>query len=754
MYRLILLPFLLISSFGIAQIKISGKITDNRKKPLSGISISIQDSYDGTTSDSLGNYVFSTTEKGEHILKATASGYKSFEQKINIDKTPIILNISIKEEVTELKAVVISAGTFEASDQKRATALTPLDIVTTASANGDITSAIKTLPGTQQVGESEGLFVRGGTATETKIFIDGTLVNNFFFSSEPEQATRGRFNPFLFKGTIFSSGGYSALYGQALSSVLLLESIDLPDKTSASFGLSYLSGNLGIQKLAKNKKSSWGVTYAYTNLALVYGILKDRFDYFQVPIINQADANFRIKTSSSGILKYYGSFSTTNVGYRSQDVDSLNFKDAFGLNNINMYHNLSWKEKIGTGWKLNAGASYSTNRNKITNEWQNAEDQQQIISNDSLNAYKNFNLDNKGQYANAKVVFEKKLNGLNAVRFGSEYNYSNEKTIYTEYNGIEYPETVKENLLAVFAETDIYVTNNLAAKIGTRAEHSQLLDKWNIAPRLSFAYKFNDNSQASVAYGMFYENPESKYLPSINALHFSEATHYIVQYEKISKDYTFRTEVFYKKYNDLIKAIGDYGTFTAINNDGFGDAKGIEFFWRDKKTIKNLDYWISYSYLDTKRDFLNYPYAIQPNFASKHTASLVVKKFVLPIKTQFNASYTFATGRPYYDIVYDSTSSTPNTYKIAAEGRTKTYNDLSLSVNYLPNIGKTNAKAFGVLVLSVSNVLGFNNVYTYNYSFNGQNKVAVTPATKRFYYIGYFISLGIDRSQDEINNHL
>ena len=91
----------------------------------------------------------------------------------------------------------------------------------------------------------------------------------------------------------------------------------------------------------------------------------------------------------------------------------------------------------------------------------------------------------------------------------------------------------------------------------------------------------------------------------------------------------------------------------AINNNGFGDAKGIEFFWRDKKTIKNLDYWISYSYLDTKRDFLNFPYAITPNFAAKHTASLVMKKFVQTWKMQFNAAYNYASGRPYYNIGYD-----------------------------------------------------------------------------------------------------
>ncbi|MEO8820357.1 MAG: carboxypeptidase-like regulatory domain-containing protein, partial [Ginsengibacter sp.] len=749
MYRIFTFPLLLISSYSFAQIKVSGKITGDKKIPLQGVSVSIVDSYNGATTDSAGNYSFTTSEKGAQTLKATASGYKPFEEKINlpagrqgISSTPIILNTELKEAITELKAVVISAGTFEASDAKRATALNPIDIVTTASANGDITAALKTLPGTQQVGESEGLFVRGGTADETKYFIDGTQVNNFYYSSEPGQATRGRFNPFLFKGTIFSSGGYSALYGQALSSVLLLESIDLPEKTSASFGISYLNASAGIQKLSKNKKFSWGATYSYTNLSLVYNLIKQKFDYFQVPIIHQADANFRIKTSSTGMLKYYGTFTSTNVGFRQQDVDSLNMKDAFGLKNLNMYHNLSWKEYFGDGWKVNVGTSYSTNKDNINMEFQNDENQKQELA-EPLYAYKNFNLINKGQYANAKVVFEKKLKSLSAIRFGTEDNYSNEKSTYNEYNGTSYPQNVKENIISGFGEADIYVSNNIAARVGVRAEHSKLLDAWDVAPRISFAYKLADKSQFSLAYGTFYQDPDRKYLPSINALHFQKATHYILQYEKMVKDRTFRTELFYKKYNDLLKTTGaNNENFTAINNNGFGDAKGIEFFWRDKKTFKNFDYWISYSYLDTKRDFLNYPFAIEPSYVSKHTASLVVKKFVMPIKTQLNMSYTFASGRPYYDIVYNYTQ---DKYSIMEQGRTKDYNNLSLSINYLPSIGKTNAKAFSVFVFSVTNILGFNNVYNYNFSVNGQNKVAVAPPSKRFIYLGYFVSLGIDR---------
>ena len=205
-----LVLFVGISSFVFAQTTITGKITD-KKNPLPLVSIVLKDTYDGATSDSSGRYSFKTTEKGEFLLIATSVGYRPFEQKITLDgKGTLTIDIVLKEEVTELSAVVISAGTFEASDRKRAAAvLDPIDIVTTASANGDITGALKTVPVAQQVGETEGLFVRGGTAGETKIFIDGTLVNNFFQGGAPNIAGYGRFSPFLFKGTVFSTGGYA-----------------------------------------------------------------------------------------------------------------------------------------------------------------------------------------------------------------------------------------------------------------------------------------------------------------------------------------------------------------------------------------------------------------------------------------------------------------------------------------------------------------------------------------------------------------
>jgi vitamin B12 transporter len=658
------------------------------------------------------------------------------------------LAVVLREEVTELKAVVISAGAFEASDKKKATVLSSIDIATTASANADVTGAVKTLPGAQQVGESEGLFVRGGTAAETKTFIDGTLVPNFFYSSVPGIAQRGRFSPFIFKGTVFSAGGYSALYGQALSSALILESVDLPEQSSGSYSASVIGVSGGYQKLNKAKTASWGVSYGYTNLQLAFKVLKQKPEYFTLPEYHTGDANFRIKTSATGMVKYYGYFSQNRLGLRNPSLDTLGYKEAFRLKNFNMYHNLSWRESLGEGWKLTAGLSYTNNQDDIQGDLQSGDNKEVVLSGFE---YKNFGVDQRGNYFNGKAVVEKRLRGLSALRFGGEYTYGNDQTDYRQAGGITYLGSLQEHLKAGFAEADVYLTNDLAAKVGTRLEHSALLDKLNVAPRLSLAYKLGTESQASLAYGVFYQNPERRYLPATADLDFARATHYIAQYQKTSARTTLRTEVFYKKYHSLVKTAVVNGRETATSDNGYGEAQGFELFWRDKKSLKNMDYWVSYSYLDTKRNYLNFPTAIEPSFASRHTASLVVKRFVSPLRSMFNASYTYASGRPYYNIRYDNAD---NKFAIRDQGRTIDYNSVSFSVNYLPNVFKKGAGKYSVFVFSVTNVLGSRQVFGYNYSYNGLRREAIVPPTKTFVFLGAFISFGVDRSDDAINNNL
>jgi vitamin B12 transporter len=741
----ILIATLISLSSAYGQIRIQGQVRDNRNHAIQGVSISIKDSYDGATTDSLGNFSFRTSEKGEQTVTASCIGYNGTEQKVTLASDAITINLVMKEKLDELKAVMVTAGSFAAGDSKRAAVMSSLDVATTAGSNADITAALKTLPGTQQVGEQEGLFVRGGAGYETKQFIDGTLVNNPYFTSVPDIASRGRFSPFLFKGTVFTTGGYSALYGQALSSALLLESIDLPERSEVDASISPLFIGAGTQQLTKNKKASYGINYGYTNVALYFGVIKQTPDYFKMPQFHSGDANFRFKTRNGGMVKYYTTFSTGKLGLRRPDIDSLNLKDAFDLKNSNWYNNLSWRENLGKGWKMNLGTSYSTNKDNISQQLQDQMNQPKQFTIGTVMQNKNFALQHTQDLSQLKAVVEKRLVGISTIRFGSEYWYNYDKTVIHDstFNLID-------NYTSLFAESDIYVTNALAAKVGVRFENSTLIHKSDIAPRVSLAYKTGRNAQMSLAYGIFYQKPENNQLYyNATSLGMTKATHYIINYQKMTVERIFRIEAYYKKYEDLIKTVPTI-SYTYYNNNGSGYAKGIDVFWRDKKSIKNFDYWISYSYIDSKRDYHNYPKQLQPNFVANHTASLVMKRFFTSIKSGFNFTYSYATGRPYYNVMVNS----GNKYFIADEGKTKSYNSLNFSAEYVPSIGKQNAKTNIVLFASMTNVLGANQVYGYNYSYNGMYKEAVTPPSKRFYFIGCFLSWGVDRTQDAINNNL
>ena len=159
---------------------------------------------------------------------------------------------------------------------------------------------------------------------------------------------------------------------------------------------------------------------------------------------------------------------------------------------------------------------------------------------------------------------------------------------------------------------------------------------------------FNDGGQVNMAYGIFYQKPELIYLVQDKNLSYAQAAHYIINYQKKAKNRLFRIEAYYKKYKDLVT------TEPAIENNGKGYAKGIELFFRDKKTFKNFDYWITYTYLDTKRKWLNYPVLLQPAFATPHTASVAIKRFFSDLNFNVNLSYALATGRPYYFIQKDA----------------------------------------------------------------------------------------------------
>src|ERR1700741_700576 len=117
----LLIGLILIAASATAQTTVSGIIKNENKGPLAGVSISIEDSYDGATSSEDGKFSFVTSEKGIRKLVLSMMGYKSIEKIINLDTTRIVIELVMQESATELQLVTVTAGSFEASDRKRRT---------------------------------------------------------------------------------------------------------------------------------------------------------------------------------------------------------------------------------------------------------------------------------------------------------------------------------------------------------------------------------------------------------------------------------------------------------------------------------------------------------------------------------------------------------------------------------------------------------------------------------------------------------
>lgn len=685
-----------------AQEILKGIVTDKKGNAIIGANVFIKNSYYGTSTDTLGNFSFEFEKEKNDTLAITYIGYKSFKKNISYFSDTKNINIKLTESVNNINAVVISAGAFEASDIKKSATMTSLDIVTTASGEADLYGAYNTMPGTQKVGEEGGLFVRGGDGYEAKTYMDGMLVQKPYSASMPDLPSRSRFSPFLFGGTVFSTGGYSAEFGQALSSVLILNTKGIADKNQTEINL--LSVGANASQTFASEKTSITLSADYQNLAPYYSIMKQGVDWIKTPENFGGNIIFRQKTSKTGLIKSYisGSHSESSLAYSNYETQN---KQLINLENKNAYGNTVYTDMVSEKMKLKFGISYNYNLDDID------------IDNDNVSTKEN----SVQSVLNFKYFYNENI----AVKAGTEisnFNYFQE--YFTSDLNKTFNSKFDNTILSSFAEAEIKITSKFAGRIGGRFEHSTISNENNVSPRISLALKTSTYSQLSFAYGTFFQTAQNDFLKFNNNLKSEKATHYIANWQYSFFHRILRFEAYFKDYKSLVKYKNlNSSDKNSYNNSGHGYAKGFEFFWQDKQTFKKAFYRISYSYLDTRRDYLNYKELANPTFSSKHNVAVVYNQWIDKFSTYLGLTYSFSSGRPYYN---------PNN-PIFLSDRTQGNHDLSFNASYLTKI----LGASAIVHLSVSNVLGLEKVYGYRYenSLNENSEYEahpIKPAAKRF----------------------
>tara|TARA_A100000164_G_scaffold222864_1_gene197669 strand:- start:5 stop:2209 length:2205 start_codon:yes stop_codon:yes gene_type:complete len=728
---------------------IVGTVKDEEGSPIIYANVYLKDTFDGTSSDDKGSFAFETYETGNQTLIISFIGYESYEKEYNVDEN-LTLDIILKQLITRADEVVITAGSFGASDDEKVIVLDPIDIVTVASSRGEISGALEALPGTQPQADKEGVYVRGGDASEAKQIVDGMLIQNPYFSDVPDIPQRGRFEPFDFQGTAFSQGGYSAQYGQALSAIVDLKTwTRFGDFNANTFGITPLS--LGYGRGYGNDSTACGINIDYSNIEYFQNFnnssnfIKSRVDFTSPPEGLEIKTNYA-KKFKNGIYKYIGRITDYSLGTREADIGS-----GFNLDNKNLFLLSTYRGKISKNWRAQFGISYSENSNDA-----------EIISEDFIDP---LDIDSYDDLFQLRTVFTKKFLGRSKINFGIHlFDQSSEFINYTyEFNEndesdestFDPPDLVMidEFLSTAFTELDLRLFKNFAINAGIRYENSKLLDKSSFSPRFSSAIKVTKNSQISYAYGVYYQTPDMGFDQwyrqnnldvdfNNSGLDFEKSIHNILNYEWSKKKKTIRFEIFNKKYENLVVSNSTDCGFEVcknnLSNQGFGYSRGAELFWRSNQTIDGIgkDIWIAYSYLDSKRKFKQFSNEIIPSFASNHKLTFIYKNaFKLKNGDGFNTSLaiTGTSGYPYYDPFRNE------------QFESDPYLSFDIGGSYLPQVDD----GFMVVFFNISNPFGYRNSFGYNFvdfdSTELDSPNEKLPGSLRSVFIGCFMFFSVDK---------
>ena len=639
---------LLVACHAMSQIVISGVVTDGRE-PMAGANVFIIGTIDGCLTDSLGRFEFVTSKTGELSIKASFIG---FEDAVLTTTESQNLLIRMREQATTINEVIVTASTYSFGKSDNFKTMDALDVVMSGNSCGDIVAALQTLPGTQKVGENGKLYVRGGESDECQTFINGMHVLVPYSTNIENNAVRGRFSPFLFKGINFSLGGYGGEYGQALSSVLPMETTDVATGDKLGVSASLVDWNIGGTKAFASSSLSFNADY--TSMGLYDALFPDRINWTRPYRKLSGEAQYKAELSSASVLKSYIGYDFTTLG---QHVDNR----MLSLYEHNIYANATLKSNIGRGYSLFTGIANSSVINDI--------DDAQILGDHYHNLRNEIHLK-----AEVRKVYSSVLKMSAGVE---DYLRHSTKRYDNSHYRLDY------NLLAAHTDAQLRIVPKLFLNLSARVENASYDGGWLLMPRATLSYVPNKRFQLSAMLGKYSQTADDdNIVMSGKNLSQSTANHAILSMQYEIRNTLLRIEPYYKKYHNLLLIAN--GLYTA---DGYGTSKGVDVFFENHSLIKNLTSTLSYSFNDSERLYLDYTALRTPDYVSRHNVRMTLKYNIG--KTIIGLSESYASGRKY------------------PIGTTPHYNSVDANITWLvsPKI---------IVYTSLNNIFGRTNIFRYN----------------------------------------
>lgn len=272
----ILLLLIFISSLAYSQqIKITGKVTNQQGKLLEHVSISEINSRNGVITNERGEYALSIQPKDSIKIIFSLIGYQRQQYIIPNPTSDLVLNITLKEDNNTLGTVTIEG------QQTVTTVIERIDYLATKRASdpwGSIESLLATMGGVSSTNELSSQYsVRGGNFDENIVYVNGNEIYRPLLVRSAQQEGLSFINPDMVQTVGFSAGGYSAEYGDKMSSVLDI-TYKKPKEFEASASAELLGGSVHIGNSTGKFTQITGIRYKTTQSLLSTSDTKAEYD--------------------------------------------------------------------------------------------------------------------------------------------------------------------------------------------------------------------------------------------------------------------------------------------------------------------------------------------------------------------------------------------------------------------------------------------------------------------------------------------
>ena len=600
---------------------LTGRVVERfNSQPVPGAVIEIIGLKLKTGSDDDGFFEFESVPQGVYSVRFSSFGYIQLVLDNVVVNSGVVTDIRAELDIIETDEIVVEDERF-VKPGDISTSIKNLsfeEIRRTPGGFEDIGRVVQTLPGVSFVNDGRNdLIVRGGAPSENLFIVDNSAIPNInHFGSQG--ATGGPvsiINLKLIRDVNFITGGFSAKYGDKLSSVLEIKQREGNRKkfmgdinlSATGFGVLF-EGPIGSEK-----RGSWLVSANRSYLDFIFNAAGFGFvpEYYSFQGKSVYDLN-------------ENNYLTVNLIGNLDKVKFNNDDDEKKQDNSLILDNDQWGYVTAAEWKsLLSSKSYSvfTLTRNFTNFDYTGRDTGQVV-------YFN-NLSKEGE-TSLKAEYFVQPNKSTQLSFGIEGKYVNfnyeinkqQDTLYfidpsTNTRYITPPISLSDDnnsyKASAYAQWTQFLANRFKLNFGLRYDYFDFIVKKNyVSPRVSASINLLHDLYFNLSYGIFYQSPSYVWLisnPSNRKLENIRSDHYIAGLEYIfMPDLMASVEVYYKDYDKypvstvrpyfiLSNSGGDFekkGSFVIepLVSAGNGFANGIELFVQ--KTLTN-NYYLNLS---------------------------------------------------------------------------------------------------------------------------------------------------------------